>query len=632
MAKISKYLKLDKDILLEYIYDDNNLISNKYQILLDSRNRRQSYIAGEGSLIGNILDNQLVKIDDVTQKYAKVDTSYYSFLQLKDYSSGVPTKHDIIKIHLPINWTFGEYYGCYIRVYAFDVNNKITYDLSNFFFNSTDLEQSDSLLNFTSPPLFFQEKLWGKHITIHVPSLSTLSSQLENESPKPNSINYNLTNNAGLSITSPIFIDFHFIRNIQTINNQKTYTLSTPLTVTIPQSPEFERLGLVIKSSNNGDFFEIYGTYNNTISGFNQFITESISTGHRYYVQYNITTYEQNIRGKTITFTQHDNFNETVEYRPIIKYSTTTAIIDVEMRLIDSVDDSYILRRASYGLLQDEVSKYSLNLTKINLVNANKPKIYNIKSSIDTSLVGISNSFGKITQTVNSSRSGRLNPTSSSTSTLLNTQSIQIQEVKVPFPILVDRYNIVCKSDNASFNNTTFYGIGKILVTLYPFDNIFTFRLANGSESSPNFLNMSSYGDIKLSFKSDAKIYEFPLYTETDSIDLSTGLVCFKVPEANFKDIKKLYESGVNVFYITSQVENVKSMIYSGLYKIYDNKSNISVMNNQAINTIDTKVNKDPNLPQPVVVTKYSASSNNDVEKTSNDLTYRNLTATVSKK
>jgi hypothetical protein len=631
MAKISKYLKLDKDILLEYIYDDNNLISNKYQILLDSRNRRQSYISGEGSLTGNILDNQLVKIDDVTQKYAKVDTSYYSFLQLKDYSSGVPTKHDIIKIHLPINWTFGEYYGCYIRVYAFDVNNKITYDLSNFFFNSTDLEQSDSLLNFTSPPLFFQEKLWGKHITIHVPSLSALSSQLEDESPKPNSINYNLTNNVGLSITSPIFIDFHFIRNIQTINNQKTYTLSAPLTVTIPQSPEFERLGLVIKSSNNGDFFEIYGTYNNTISGFNQFITESISTGHRYYVQYNITTYEQNIRGKTITFTQHDNFNETVEYRPIIKYSTTTAIIDVEMRLIDSVDDSYILRRASYGLLQDEVSKYSLNLTKINLVNANKPKIYNIKSSIDASLVGISNSFGKITQTVNSSRSGRLNPTSSSTSTLLNTQSIQIQEVKVPFPILVDRYNIVCKSDNASFNNTTFYGIGKILVTLYPFDNIFTFRLANGLETSPNFLNMSSYGDIKLSFKSDAKIYEFPLYTETDSIDLSTGLVCFKVPETNFKDIKKLYESGVNVFYITSQVENVKSMIYSGLYKIYDNKSNISVMNNQVVNTTDTKVNKDPNLPQPVVVTKYSASSNKNVEKTSNDLTYRNLT-TVSKK
>lgn len=631
MAKISKYLKLDKDILLEYIYDDNNLISNKYQILLDSRNRRQSYISGEGSLTGNILDNQLVKIDDVTQKYAKVDTSYYSFLQLKDYSSGVPTKHDIIKIHLPINWTFGEYYGCYIRVYAFDVNNKITYDLSNFFFNSTDLEQSDSLLNFTSPPLFFQEKLWGKHITIHVPSLSALSSQLEDESPKPNSINYNLTNNVGLSITSPIFIDFHFIRNIQTINNQKTYTLSAPLTVTIPQSPEFERLGLVIKSSNNGDFFEIYGTYNNTISGFNQFITESISTGHRYYVQYNITTYEQNIRGKTITFTQHDNFNETVEYRPIIKYSTTTAIIDVEMRLIDSVDDSYILRRASYGLLQDEVSKYSLNLTKINLVNANKPKIYNIKSSIDASLVGISNSFGKITQTVNSSRSGRLNPTSSSTSTLLNTQSIQIQEVKVPFPILVDRYNIVCKSDNASFNNTTFYGIGKILVTLYPFDNIFTFRLANGLETSPNFLNMSSYGDIKLSFKSDVKIYEFPLYTETDSIDLSTGLVCFKVPETNFKDIKKLYESGVNVFYITSQVENVKSMIYSGLYKIYDNKSNISVMNNQVVNTTDTKVNKDPNLPQPVVVTKYSASSNKNVEKTSNDLTYRNLTK-VSKK
>ena len=40
MAKISKYLKLDKDILLEYIYNDGNLIAEKYKILLDSRDRR----------------------------------------------------------------------------------------------------------------------------------------------------------------------------------------------------------------------------------------------------------------------------------------------------------------------------------------------------------------------------------------------------------------------------------------------------------------------------------------------------------------------------------------------------------------------------------------------------------------
>jgi hypothetical protein len=39
-------------------------------------------------------------------------------------------------------------------------------------------------------------------------------------------------------------------------------------------------------------------------------------------------------------------------------------------------------------MLQDEVSKYSLNLTKINLRNTHKPKIYNIKSPESPGIFG----------------------------------------------------------------------------------------------------------------------------------------------------------------------------------------------------------------------------------------------------
>jgi hypothetical protein len=46
-----------------------------------------------------------------------------------------------------------------------------------------------------------------------------------------------------------------------------------------------------------------------------------------------ITVYEQNIRGKTTTITV-SNFNEIIDFRPIIKTSTTTAIIDIEMSVI----------------------------------------------------------------------------------------------------------------------------------------------------------------------------------------------------------------------------------------------------------------------------------------------------------
>ena len=53
MAKISKFVKLDKDVLLEYIYDDGNLLSESYDVLVDSRDRSQSFMSGISSVSGN---------------------------------------------------------------------------------------------------------------------------------------------------------------------------------------------------------------------------------------------------------------------------------------------------------------------------------------------------------------------------------------------------------------------------------------------------------------------------------------------------------------------------------------------------------------------------------------------------
>jgi hypothetical protein len=612
MAKISKYIKLDKNILLEYIYNEGNLLSEPYNILVDSRDRRQSYMAAGDSATGNGVGNQLFKVDSVSGKYAKVNPDYYSFLQVKDYTSGTPVRHDTLKFHLPINWTFGEYLGFYVRIYGFDTSNTRIYDLCNFYFDMTDISQQ-YLLNFTSPPLLFQEKLWGKNVQIDIPALNDLSSQRVNNSPRENSINANLTGGVGLNMTSPVFIDFHFVKNIQTINAVTSYLLTPKVTSTIPQTPEFERLGLVIQHSPNGDFFEIFGTYNNTISGFNQFIDESYNIGHRYYVQYNVTMYEQNIRGKTTTVTQHENFNETVEYRPIIKYSTTTAIIDVEMRLIDAVDDSYILRRASYGMLQDEVAKYSLRMMKINLVNASKPKIYNIKASIDPSLVGFSNSMGRITKPVSQSKavSGIIagggngsngNGTGNGTGNGSGSSNVTIQTVKVPFPVLTEKFNIIGKSDNAIVNKTTFFGLGKITIVIYPFDNVIKFVLADGTPTTPNYLNMTGLGEIRLVFKNTTDIVEIPLYSETE-INLEIGQIAFKITESKISTLRKIENSGINIFYITATNQGLSTAIYTGLYKLYDSINNASQLNSEApSSSSNPSIIKDPNLPSETAI------------------------------
>jgi hypothetical protein len=576
MSKVSKYVKLDKNILLEYIYNDSNLIGESYNILVNSKYRAQAYVAGSSSITNNVTNNQLFKIDTLSNRYGLIDTNYYSFLQEKNYSAGNPIQHDTLKIHLPINWTFGEYLGFYVRVYAFDSFNMKTYDLSNFYFDMTNVNQT-YLLNFSAPPLLFQEKLWGKNISVDIPSLNALSSQLDGTLAKEDSINYNLTNGDGLSTTSPIFIDFHFINNIQTINGISTYLLSSNSTTTISQAPEYENLGLVVEHATNGDYFEIYGIYADTLAGFKKFIDDSYTIGRNYYVQYDITLYEQNIRGKTTTITVTDNFNETIEYRPIIKYSTTTAIIDVEMRMIDSVDNTFIIRRASYGMLQDELSKYSLNMMKINVSNVSKPKIYNLKNSINTGLIGgLSNTGGVL----------NLSNGSSNTNSTFNTgqNGVIVETIKVPYPVLVDRFNIIAKSDNALFDNKTFYGYGKIQILLYPFDNVVKFSIATGPDNKPEYLNMTGINEIKLVIKNDQNQFTFPLFIESGDIDLSIGQVIFKIPQNRFNDIKKIYDSGINLFYIVGTSQSTTSVIYTGLFKIYDNKANVTSLNDQAAN------------------------------------------------
>jgi len=575
MSKVSKYVKLDKNVLLEYIYNDSNLIGESYNILVNSKYRTQAYVSGSASITNNVTNNQLFKIDTLSNRYGLIDTNYYSFLQEKNYSAGNPIQHDTLKIHLPINWTFGEYLGFYVRVYAFDSYNMKTYDLSNFYFDMTDVNQS-YLLNFTAPPLLFQEKLWGKNISVDIPSLNAISSQLNGTLPKEDSINYNLTNGDGLSTTSPIFIDFHFINNIQTINGVSTYLLSSNSTTTLSQTPEYENLGLVIEHAKNGDYFEIYGIYADTLAGFKKFIDDSYTIGRNYYVQYDITLYEQNIRGKTTTVTVTDSFNETIEYRPIIKYSTTTAIIDVEMRMIDSVDNSIIIRRASYGMLQDELSKYSLNMMKINVSNVSKPKIYNLKNSINTGLIGgLSNTGGVL----------NIGGSSNTNSTFNSGQNgVIVETVKVPYPVLVDRFNIIAKSDNALFDNKTFYGYGKIQILLYPFDNVVKFSIATGPDNKPEYLNMTGINEIKLVIKNDQNQFTFPLFIESGDIDLTIGQVIFKIPQNRFNDIKKIYDSGINLFYIVGTSQSTTSVIYTGLFKIYDNKANVTTLNDQAAN------------------------------------------------
>lgn len=630
MAKISKYIKLDKDVLMEYIYDDGNVINDRYKLLTDSRNLRISYVAADTSPTRNTLANQLFNVDLVESRYGKVDPTYYSYLMLSDYSS-TPLRHDTLRFHIPINWTFGEHLGFYVKVYTFESTNSKSYNLSNFYFDMTDVSHQSNM-DFNTPPLLFQQKLWGKSVSVEIPAVSQIAAQITNEVPKPNSINANLTGSVGLSTSAPIIVDFFFIDSIKTVNGVKTFILGQKLTTSVPQSPEFESLGLKIEHSKNGDFFEVYGTYNGNITEFNKFIQDSVSMDKRYYVEYSITTYEQNLRGKTLTVTVTDAFNEIIDYRPIIKRSTTTAIIDVEMKLIDQVDDSYIIRRASYGMLQDEVSKYGSNISKINLENAIKPKIYNIKNNIDPSLLGKTNSLGiplgtrgrtgrgsniGIAKKKGDSMGGILNPNqgggAGGGAGAGGAGGGGVQVVKIPYAVLVDKTNVIAKSDNQVLDNKLYYGIGKMMILVYPFDNVVKFTIATGDTNSQKMMDMTALGEIKLTFKNDTSVVDIGLMQESEELNLSQGQIVFHISQSKVPIVKGIFNSGINLFYITSTNGTTTTVIYTGLFQIYDNATNVTSMNDS---TNIPKINTDPNLPkETAVVTMKKVSAGTEPTK-----------------
>jgi hypothetical protein len=114
---------------------------------------------------------------------------------------------------------------------------------------------------------------------------------------------------------------------------------------------------------------------------------------------------------------------------------------------------------------------------------------------------------------------------------------------------------------------------------------------------------MTGLGEIRLTFKNDNRTEEFPLMAESTDINLKLGQVVFKVPQSKVLSIKKIYESGVNIFYITALSQGNNSVVYTGLYQIFDNLKNVSDLNkDSAAEGAKPSINPDPNLPKNTAV------------------------------
>ena len=110
-------------------------------------------------------------------------------------------------------------------------------------------------------------------------------------------------------------------------------------------------------------------------------------------------------------------------------------------------------------------------------------------------------------------------------------------------------------------------------------------------------------GEIKLAFRNDNTTEEFTLLTESTEINLKLGQIVFKIPQSKVLSIKKIYESGVNLFYIISNTQGNVSVVYTGLFQIFDNLANVSTLNKDSVAEGNKPtINQDPKLPRDTAV------------------------------
>ena len=591
----SKFVRINPNILLEYIYDDGNLISEPYSIVFNTNTEVYSFLSSlpetnnylaektiieSGSTVTKLFTNQLVKLDTVQGQWGKLDLNTYTFIQKRDYGISIPIRYDKIRVWLPTNYVFEDFKGFHLRVYTLDFDNTKYVDLSNYVFNISDVNQSDEM-QYANPPLYQSEMNWGKYIEIQFPSVTKVSDQRRLNITRENTINYNLTEGKGLSKTAPVFMDFFFIDSVQNVNSNTYFKLVNKSSISVPQTPEFEKFGVVVEPSTQGEFFLIYPVFNGSLGEFNLFIEESYVFGNRYYLDYTIDIYEKNIKTKSQRIIVTEDFIQEVEFRPIFKYTTTTAIIEVTCKLIDAVDNSEIVRKASYGLLQDEVSDYSKYLSKINLTKAQKVNVYKIKGISTPNL--------------------DINAASSIKS------SLKIN--KISYSVYTKMYKLVLSNTNANFDNSIWLGNRQSQIVIFPFDNLIQFKMIQPDpQVSFTYPDLTQYDNLQLTIRNDKKTLTFEMFRDVEN-NLEGGEVSFKILEDKYGDIKKIYASGFNTFYINGTIGGNKMIIYSGLFLTWDSLNNI---NN--LETNFTKILNKPKIKKLITTNVAEQAIINDVK------------------
>lgn len=580
MSKSTKKINIARDVLLEYTYDDTNFKSNDYKVLINLKEKNRSYLSSTGL---NVEENNLLLLDSVNRKYSNVNLTNFNFLRLQNYASSL-ILHDKITLYFTSSFDFySDQEGFFLNVYTHGYDNETKYSLTNFYYTSDNINPYNIFT--LSKPFFHNGVYWVKAIEIEIPSVYYVSNQRvvtnSQNVPEKNSLNENLSYGEGLSVNSPIFIEYAFISTKQNVLGIPYYYIGDLYKATLPQSPDFEDIGVDVLESTQGDYFEIYGTYLGSNENLDNFVYNETIKGNKIELNYIISLYEENILTHKQTIEITENFSQKILYRPIIMFSNTTAAIDVELRILNKVDSSYVSRFGSIGIT-NSINKYGRTLSRINLDNnVIKTDIFNLKyknviGQGSNGLLGINGSVISYNNNYSNNMNGSVNLTQTQQVTTQVTTPKSFDIVKVPYPVMYDKYNILVNSNNAT-TNTDYYSNGLLDIIITSFDNIINFNIAkdinsNGVPTPYDLSEITNNSKLTLVFKSDTDKVEKDIFNDAENY-FQYGIIYFKIESNDYTKLKKMYNAGYDNFYIIISSDTSETQFFSGKFVFYEDVS-----------------------------------------------------------
>ena len=113
-----------------------------------------------------------------------------------------------------------------------------------------------------------------------------------------------------------------------------------------------------------------------------------------------------------------------------------------------------------------------------------------------------------------------------------------------------------------------YHGLGKLKISIKPFDNIINFTLYLKTQSKYESFDLTNCQDLRLIFKGDEDSLDIRQFIAPDNTAPTMGMCGFKVKESDFVRLQNIYQKGGKLFYITCTNEGMRCMIYSGLYSV----------------------------------------------------------------